>query len=150
MSIEKIVKLNYIEDGTPKSEEFLISFIANNRYKDYDRITKLIDDFNVLRQEISDMQTMLGAVETEKAPDYEKKADEITAQVKALVDKCMSFDKYKIPENRRDLIIKILVANQVTGKFVWPDFWDENVDVADAINFLEELIYKDLKKKAVN
>lgn len=140
--------LEYREGGEAGSVSLSIDFISNAMIKEYNEILQIVHQ---VRIDWYKFQEKL-AVRKELQEDLEKNKDRIDFLEKEIVslgDKLKSNGETDFFERRFRLIKKILLRNSIpeTDKLMDFDFWDECVDPNVLIDFLDEVIWKDIDKK---
>jgi hypothetical protein len=100
---------------------------------------------------ISDLTTEASALAKEKPEGYK---DQIVSKQKEIEEKTLvitSMDADQFIKDRTELVFRILKDNGVKDpKFFKAEFWDEQVDVNDIMNFLTDAINKDTRDAKKN
>ncbi len=147
------IEVPYIdEQGNNKNAIFNISFISRGIEKSYYECNDILIKVTKLFNELSDLNTNISA-----AFEREEKKEVIQVlqeQKKALEARMLSFGELDFFKKRFELIEKILVQNGYKdSEFCNFDFWENNVEPKQLINFLDTAVFKDVdiesKKKVL-
>ena len=141
----------YRDAGEDKSIVLTIDFISNRVMKDYSKLTTIAEQAKNANDRMSDLNTLITQVELKQEKDFEIKRDEYIEELDDCIKVIMEFENNGYFEKRFDLLKRILIDNKQGGNelLLSPEFWDENVDPTELINFLSVAVYKDvdIKKK---
>jgi hypothetical protein len=143
--------LPYQSNGEEKTLPVTIRFISNYVIREYGDIIEGRRKIETSWAEISDLTTELSAMQANG--ENVEKQKRISDKITQLSEGMKNFDSKQYIEKRSQLAMRILRDNGVKEEmFFNPEFWDEQVDPGDLVEFLELAVYKDIptdKKKRV-
>ena len=140
--------LDYFEDGIIKTETLKINFVSNRCRREYNEIISGAYEVQNLFDNINYKTANISALKKEKPKDYKKNISDIEKEILIFVSKIEKYGETQILQKRYEIVKKILEQNNITDeKFFNFEFWDENVDPSDIINFLDKCIFKDIDTK---
>lgn len=141
-------KLDYFEDGVIKSELLNINFVSNRCRREYNDIINGAVDVQKCFDEMNYKFADIAALKTEKENGYKQKIKELQKEIVFLNSRIAEYGETQLLERRFEIIKKILQQNEIEDeKFMNFEFWDENVDPTDTLDFLNQCVFKDSDTK---
>jgi hypothetical protein len=135
-------KLPFVkDDGTDGEYEFSIKFVSNRIVFDYNELNRSIKTVQEKWILLNRKQKELEAGKIKDFTAFQAEIEKIQMEIADVADKSF-FDK------RFDLLKRLLTQNGYSeGEFLTYDFWWNNVQPKDIIEFLQAAVLKDLPKK---
>lgn len=146
-------KVTYFKDGKEQTTIFTIKRIPQSVLIDYAEIAKVVTEVIKMGQRMQTIIEETGYIVYNKEENAREKVEKLLEEKKELEKKMMAIDAGDFYEKRYQLIRKVLEKNGYTEEYLLSrDFWFDDVDTKEMMNFLESVVYKDIidgKKKAL-
>ena len=142
--------LEYREKGERKKLPLSIDFVSNWCIREFNKLMQIIFDIQSKWDDISDLNTEIAALKTEKPDGWKDQVAAKSKQVTEMSQAILAFDSEEIVHKRFDLLKQLLEDNGYKQEFLYDfNFWDKQVDPDMIIKFLTACTWKDIDKKKV-
>ena len=141
--------LEYREGGEAGTVSLSIDFVPNSAIREYNEILKVVHQVRLDWHEFQEKLALRKVLQDDK--NNEDKIKFIEKEIVELGEKLKANGETDFFERRFNLIKKILLKNGIpeTDKIMSLDFWDDCVEPSVLIEFLDEVVWKDMDKKKV-
>ena len=138
------LNLEYREEGEVKNIKISIDFISNRVVKEF---SQLITEATTVSRAHSRIQDIQEIISKEKLTRQEMK--DLKSEIKNLNNSILEFNNNDYFSRRKLLLDRILIDNGYKNNemLMSDDFWEENVDPNDLMNFMYDAVYKDIDSK---
>ncbi len=144
------VSIPYFEKGEEKTKDFKIKFISRRSIKDYSDVMQHLMTLRNLSAERQRLTQEMGYVITEKKPIKERSEafKEIKAKQVVIDDKIEQLSARDIGADTIAIVGRILSDNGIDEPdLLSTDFWEEHTEESDLWDFLNSVVYKDVKRQ---
>ncbi len=144
------VSIPYFEKGEEKSKNFIIKFISRRVIKDYSDVMQHLMTLRDLSAKRQRLTQDMGYVITEKKPIKERSEafKEIKAKQTIVDDKIEQLSARDIGADTVAIVGRILGDNGIDEpELLSADFWEDHTEESDLWDFLNSVVYKDVKKQ---
>ena len=135
-------ELEFWDNGVSKISVLEIPFISHSMIREFNKISQTVYEIQAKYDSLSDVITLIASDEGEETKE------ELIVERDKIIKSFSVYNEEEILDRRFELTKKILEKNGITDeRLLTFEFWDENVQPIDYLNFLETCISKDIDKK---
>jgi hypothetical protein len=144
--------LDYIIEIRDRGEKIpvavKIDFVSNWCVREYNDIFSQATEVQKDWDDINNYTSEISALKIEKPEGYKEQIADLQSKLKAATTRIITVGNSDILSRRFTLIKRLLVDNGINDERLLSDkVWDEQIDPAQAVEFLAICIYKDIDKK---
>ena len=138
------LNLEYREEGEVKNIKISIDFISNRVVKEFSNLIAEAAQVAKNHSRISDIDSILAGEKLTK-----KEIKDLKQEIKDLNNSILDFNNNGYFDRRSVVLNRILIDNGYKNNemLMSDDFWEENVDPNDLMNFMYDAVYKDIDSK---
>ena len=145
--------LPYRIDGEQKTRKIEIDFISNRITKDYSEILGGAIVVKEAFDRMSDINTLIAEQKTLKEKGWKDEVKKLEDEYNEMHEQILEYSENDFFDRRYDILRRVMIDNGYKDdeQLMNFRFWDESVALEDLIDFMNTVIYKDIKdkKKAV-